>query len=224
MKVISGKFITSPLHDGGDGIMVFGGDGETVIVSCIVDFSLHPVSALDEALSGICAAEARVLQSSLCGAGKLVLWGNGEHPDEDRDASLYMEDCTLSDFGRRGPEAQDGAHVVLRNCVIRNWGIKRRFDVRAFGAWAHEGAHIEAIDCTFEQTAFWQTGFLNFWRDLANHIGQAVNDRGVFGLTWRDFMPGVCRGLTASDGGTVRAINCRKNKWWIRIEGQDTPR
>lgn len=222
MRVIGSQYISSPLHDGGDGIMVFGEDGQTLIVSCIIDFSAHPVAELDEALSGIYAARASVLQSHIRGAGKLILWGNGQYPTVDKDASLYMEDCTLSDFGRRGPEAQDGARVVLRKCVIRNWGSKNRFDTRAFGAWAHHGAHIEAIDCTFEQTSFWQTGFLNFWRDLANHIGQAVNYRGVFGLTWRDFIPGVCRGLTASDGGTVRAINCRKNKWWIRIEGQDT--
>lgn len=220
-RFIENQYITAPLHSGGDGLMIFGRVGNVNISNCVIDFSAHPVSVLDEALSGICAAQARVLQCRIRGAGKLVLWGNGEHPDEDRDAYLSMTDCILSDFGRRGPEAQDGASVVLRNCVIRNWGIKSRFDVRCFGAWAHHGAHIEVIDCVFEQTSFWQTGFWNFWKDIANHIGQAVNYRGVFGLTWRDFIPGVCRGLTACDGGTVRAVNCRKNKWWIRIEGQN---
>lgn len=37
-------------------------------------------------------------------------------------------------------------------------------------------------------------------------------------------MPGVCRGLTASQGGTVSAAHCYKNRWWIRLSGHEGPR
>lgn len=29
------------------------------------------------------------------------------------------------------------------------------------------------------------------------------------------YIPGVCRALTATDGGTARARGCRSLKWWI---------
>ena len=210
--------ITAPLHDGGDGIVIFGQDGESVVKFCTIDFSEYDVDNLDEALSGVNAAQAVVTDCTIRGAGKLVLWGNGDHPEADKNAKLTMCNVTMENFGRRGPEAQDGAIVILKNCTIKNWGVKDRFDTRAFGAWAHHKAQIICEDCRFEQTSFWQTGFWNFFRDLGNHIGQAVNDRGIFGLHWTDFIPGVCRGLTASEAGYVKAINCTKNKWWIRIE------
>lgn len=37
-------------------------------------------------------------------------------------------------------------------------------------------------------------------------------------------LPGVCRGLTASQGGTVSAAHCYKNRWWIRLSGHEGPR
>lgn len=184
-----------------------------------VDFSNEELSSLDEALSTINAGKALVSDSRFIGCGKLVLCGNGDHPDNDSNGVVLFHRCHFENFGRRGPEAQDGVTVILMGCTIENWGIKERFDTRCFGAWAHSGAKITAVNCSFIQNCFWQTGFINFFRDIANHIGNAFNERGFFGLTWKDFIPGVCRGLTASDGGQVKAIQCCKNKWWIRIEG-----
>lgn len=50
--------ITAPLHDGGDGIMIFGQDGESVVKFRTIDFSEYGVDNLDEALSGANAAQA----------------------------------------------------------------------------------------------------------------------------------------------------------------------
>ena len=56
--------------------------------------------------------------------------------------------------------------------------------------------------------------------DLLGHLGNAWNESGILGiLNPASWLPGPCRGLTASDGGSVRAVRCRKNRWWIRIQG-----
>ena len=57
----------------------------------------------------------------------------------ERGKVVIFEDCILEDFGRRGPEVQSCMWIILRRCLIRNWGEPGRFDVRAFAAWAHHG-------------------------------------------------------------------------------------
>ena len=71
------------------------------------------------------------------GAGKLVLCGSGDTDklNVERGKTVIFEDCILEDFGRRGPEAQSGMRVMLRGCLIRNWGAPDRFDVRSFASW-----------------------------------------------------------------------------------------
>lgn len=215
MKTMNKQTVTTP-DDCGDGIVLYGPD-TWLLSNCVVDFSNCPSAVLDECLTTVNHADAEINESIFTGSPKGVLLGNGDHPDTDPGSTVTMNYCTMSECGRRMPEAQDGVQVVLKNCTIRNWGIKDRFDVRCFGAWAHHGASIIAIECRFEQTSFFQTGFLNFFKDLANHIGQAINDRGIFGLTLKDFLPGVCRGLIATDNGEVKAVGCTKNKWWIYL-------
>lgn len=215
MAVIEHLTITDP-DSNGDGLVLI--NDTFTVRDCVVDFSAQPLAGLDECISTVNHAEAEIEGCTFRGSSKGALFGNGDYPDTDPGAQVYMHNCVMENCGRRFPEAQDGVKVILERCTIRNWGIKDRFDVRAFGAWAHHGATIICIDCTFEQTAFFQTGILNFFIDLANHIGQAVNDRGLFGLTWRDFIPGVCRGLIATDGGKVGHTGSKKNKWWIFLD------
>lgn len=112
--------------------------------------------------------------------------------------------------------------VIMRRCVIRNWGIGSRFTVRSFGAWAHDGASIRAEDCVFWQDRFWQSGLRGFVVDLANWIGWCFNRRDWNPLHW--LLPGVCRGLTASQKGKVSASRCWANRWWIRLQGHRGPR
>lgn len=44
------------------------------------------------------------------------------------------------------------------------------------------------------------------------------------GIPCTGLLPGVYRGLTASQGGTVSATRCYKNRWWIRLSGHEGPR
>lgn len=99
-----------------------------------------------------------VRETRVARVGKGVLWGNGDYPETDPGAELVLEDCIVRDIGRRAPEAQDGVRVLMRRCVIRNWGVRSRFTVRAFAAWAHDGASIRAEDCVFWQDRFLQAG------------------------------------------------------------------
>lgn len=220
--IIEEQYITAPLSRGGDGITVYGSDGPVIIRNCTVDFVRWPLDKLDEGISGVDGARAVIRRTRVTRVGKAILWGNGDYPDTDPDAKLVLEDCIIRDVGRRAPEAQDGVRVIMRRCVIRNWGIGSRFTVRSFGAWAHDGASIRAEDCVFWQDRFWQSGLRGFVVDLANWIGWCFNRRDWNPLHW--LLPGVCRGLTASQKGKVSASRCWANRWWIRLQGHRGPR
>lgn len=220
--IIEEQYITAPLSRGGDGITVYGSDGPVIIRNCTVDLGRCPLDKLDEGISGVDGARAVIRRTRVTRVGKAILWGNGDYPDTDPDAELVLEDCIIRDVGRRAPEAQDGVRVIMRRCVIRNWGIGSRFTVRSFGAWAHDGASIRAEDCVFWQDRFWQSGLRGFVVDLANWIGWCFNRRDWNPLHW--LLPGVCRGLTASQKGKVSASRCWANRWWIRLQGHRGPR
>lgn len=79
-----------------------------------------------------------------------------------------------------------------------------------------------AEDCVFWQDGFWQSGLRGFVVDLANWIGWCFNRRDWNPLHW--LLPGVCRGLTASQKGKVSASRCWTNRWWIRLQGHRGPR
>lgn len=220
--IIEEQYITAPLSRGRDGITVYGSDGPVIIRNCTVDLGRCPLDKLDEGISGVDGARAVIRRTRVTRVGKAILWGNGDYPATDPDAELVLEDCIIRDVGRRAPEAQDGVRVIMRRCVIRNWGIGSRFTVRSFGAWAHDGASIRAEDCVFWQDRFWQSGLWGFVVDLANWIGWCWQRRDWNLLHW--FLPGVCRGLTASQGGKVSARRCYANHWWIRLQGHRGPR
>lgn len=216
--IIERRRITAPPEYKGDGLGLT--DGRDYIVrSCIIDLSLWPLDYMDESASVTKGSSARFENCVIRGAGKLFLTGCGDadwYPAE-KGKSVTFYHCILEDFGRRGPEVQDGMYVGMRECLIRNWGITSRFDTRSFAGWAHNGGYIWAQDCVFWQDKFrWS----NFFKDLGEHIGQAWNDEGLLGVlrpsTW---IPGQCKALFATDGGKVRAENCYKNKWWLRIQG-----
>lgn len=220
--IIEEQYITAPLSRGGDGITVYGSDGPVIIRNCTVDMGRWPLDKLDEGISGVDGARAVIRRTRVTRVGKAILWGNGDYPATDPDAELVLEDCIIRDVGRRAPEAQDGVRVIMRRCVIRNWGIGSRFTMRSFGAWAHDGASIRAEDCVFWQDRFWQSGLRGFVVDLANWIGWCFNRRDWNPLHW--LLPGVCRGLTASQNGEVSASRCWANRWWIRLQGHRGPR
>lgn len=193
---------------------------DTVIDRCIFDFRGIPLSEQDEIVSSVNGPKVIIRNSLFLGGIKALLAGNGDHPGNDaRYARWDLEDCVIMDAGRRCPEVQDCVELIMRRCWVHDWG--RAFDVRAFGAWAHRGGRIVAEDCLFTQSGgLFGLGLRNTVVDVANHIGQAVNDHGMGALLHpRTYLPGVCRGLTADTGGLVLATRCYRNRRWIRIDG-----
>lgn len=223
---IKGKFIDEPMEDG-DGLHVYG-DVYAVIEDCVVNLEHHPLSEIDECIAVTQGSEAYVKDSHFIGAGKIALIGCGDEKDvpQEKGKVVVFHNCVFKNGARRMPEVQDGMIVLLVDCIIENWCYPDRYRLaprtnRGFGAWAHKGGKIYAFCCDFKQDKFWK-GFLLMFSDLLGHLGNAYNEQGILGLlnpkTW---IPGVCRGLTSSDGGKVYAYNCTKNKWWIRIENND---
>lgn len=222
MIEIAYKRITKPQQLGPqytdkDGLGLFDGH-EYLVHDCIIDMS--EAEDVDEAAAVTWGAAAEFRRCVIRGAGKLFLCGSG---DKDKRSvedgkTVTLESCILENFGRRGPEVQCGMQVTMRDCLIRNWGSTDYFDVRSFGAWAHDGGSITAVNCIFiqENPIFSK----NFFADLVSHVGQAVNDDGLLALlNPSTYVPGICRGLTATRGGKVSALGCYKNRWWVRVEG-----
>ena len=217
MRVIRNQTFTTAADVGADAITCFG-PGVTLIEDCVIDFTALPKNAQDEGISGVNGAKVTMRRCVPINCRKAILAGNGDHPDADaQGAEWLIEDCILIGCGRRCPEAQDGARVTMRRCWMHNWG--RAFDVRAFGAWAHRGGKILAEDCLFTQSGgLLSLGVKNTAVDLGHHIGQAVNDEGLKALLWpKTYRPGVARGLTQDNEGTVLSSRCYKNKPWICV-------
>lgn len=210
--------ITAP-NKNGDGLVIWGSqtsDEDVSIKNCTIDFSNMPCNKLDENISFVKGARAEVENCLFTGGIKLALCGNGDYPVEDNLMNINFKNCVFKDFGRRGPEAQDGALVRLENCVIWNWGTESRFDVRSFAGWAHSGARIVASNCVFIQDKFFQCSLKNMIIDILNHIGNDYND-GC--LSYKSFIPGVMKGLFSTDEGSVVAYNELYKNRWVYIEG-----
>ena len=197
---------------------------EYIVRECIIDLSALPLEELDEAAAVTWGASATFERCVIKGAGKLLLCGSGDaHKREvEQGRRVWLKDCVLEDFGRRGPEVQAGMRVVLEDCLIRNWGKPDRHTVRDFGAWAHHGGRIDAVGCVFWQDTFWRP-WRQFWGDCVGRVGQAWNDerwRGLLRLsTW---LPGVCLALRATAGGEAFAWCCWRNRWWIAFPWRRT--
>ena len=218
MPIIANRRITAPAAEGDDGLGFCDGQ-EYVVLDSIIDLSGVPLDAMDEAVGVTWGSSAIFRRCHIKGAGKLILCGCGDddHVRQETGRHVVLEDCLLEDFGRRGPEVQDGMICEMERCVIRGWGDPSRFSVRNFGSWAHHGGVILARDCV------WQNTFRldNWLRDLCGHIGQAWNDEGVNGLlrlsTW---LPGITHALRATAGGFVSAVNSYA-PWWFIMQGRE---
>lgn len=209
------------LSGNGDGIIAWDGKIHA-IKGCIVSFKSIPKDKQDEMLSVTYGSDATLTDIQLMHGNKALMFGSGDPDVADKEAKARVDGKWISirNFGRRGPEVQAGYTAVIRDSTISNWGVKDQFDVRSFAGWAHHGSDLTFINCRFEQTSFLQSGLWNFIKDWFNHIGQAVNYSWWNLLSWKTYLPGVCRGAIATDGGKVKCINCTKNRWWIYLENR----
>lgn len=219
---VRGGVCLGPERPMADGVTAYGPGRVTIISDRVFDFRDYPAEKQDEVISGVDGAIVRLQRCVILGGIKAVLAGNGDHPGNDmRVGHWEIDDCVIVGAGRRCPEVQDCVDLTLRRCWIHNWG--RSFDVRSFGGWAHRGGRLVAEECLFTQSGgILSLGLRTTLADIFSHIGQAWNDDGVYGLLrWQNYLPGVCRGLTASTGGLALATRCYRNRRWIRIENCD---
>lgn len=235
---ISYRYITKPGQLSEYGVNPIDGigfmvPGDVWVHDCVVDFSNLPLAQQDEAASMTYGASGLWERCVIRGANKLFLIGSGDVNAARAESScrIVLRDCILENCCRRAPEVQAGITVILERCIISDWANPKRFDARpesawkdrGFGAWAHSGGAIVAVDCLFLQKGFWR-GWQFMLRDWLTHIGQAVRERGMSGLLYPGtYLPGVTRGLTSGPGGYVAATGCWKNVWWIRLENSANP-
>lgn len=216
---IHDRVITTPQIEG-DGILIRGSDGNSDVIHTLVDFSGLPTKApaLDEAASFVDYPVVYVERCRFVGAGKLCLCGSGDNVPQG--GYVQFHECIFENFGRRGPEVQDGIIVELSNCLIRNWGIPDRMDTRNFAAWAHDGGEIIAQDCVFWQDTIWH-GVQHFVKDIANWIGYSWKRKSWNILEYLTM--GTLRALTKSQNGEILAKRCYKNKLSLWIQGHEGP-
>lgn len=224
MITIANKRITSPGQMGlgytpDDGLGLCMQDAYYVVTNCIIDMTGRDC---DEAVAITWGAQASFTDCVFRGASKLVLCGSGDADKRNIESKrrVIFNHCLFENFGRRGPEVQSSMVVELNDCVIRNWAQDDHFNTRSFACWAHDGGLLIANNCAFIQDSI-SRSFSNTIVDICNHIGQRVNDGGLLALLKpKTYLPGVCRGLIASDGGCVTAHDCCKNVWWIRTDAE----
>lgn len=237
MPIIENKLITdTPWVEGDepkDGLGMCNGM-HWDIKNCIIDLTDWPMYKTDEAAAVTWGSSATFENCVIRGAGKLILCGCGDDPDEakseeirqkilaERGKTVTFKNCILENFGRRGPEVQDGMIVNMHDCLVFNWGCNDKFDTRAFGAWAHKGGEINAYDTLFLKG---ERPTLKHWfQDHIKHFGQAVNERGFFrALFHRDaWLSGYKRALTAGPDGTVHAMHCYTTAGLV-VDNHDNP-
>ena len=223
MPNLSHCLITKPSKLKEDG-MGFADGQEYTVTDSIIDLSACSLDEIDEAVGVTWGSSARFERCLIRGAGKLILCGCGDKekvPLEEGKRVIFI-DCVFEEGGRRFPEVQDGMRAILCGCLIRNWASSERFDTRSFGAWAHKNGRVDAINCIFWQDRFWRP-VSQFFTDLWNHFWQAWNDEKFWGwLRPSTYIPGVCKGMVATDGGQAYAWQCWKNKWWILLPWNHT--
>lgn len=219
MKLIQNQVFNMTHYDNGDVLRCYGKEDHFVIENCVFNFFGVPNDVQDELVSCIEGASVHIKNCVFLGGIKAILAGNGDHPISDTESgTLYMDNCFIGWSGRRCPEVKHGVKAYMRNCWIHDWGIYA-FDQRAFGAWACDGGVIAAERCLFTRTPGLTVEWYNRWKDRFNHVGFAINRKGIGELFRpRNWRSGLYRGLTAWDTGTVYASKCYRNNNDIIVE------
>ena len=219
MVVIENQVFDKPTYENGDIIRCYGNQADKFLIkNCVFNILSLPEDKQDEIISCINGADVHIENCIFLGGIKAVMAGNGEYPVADSvQGKLTMENCFIGWSGRRCPEVKHGIKATMRNCWIHDWGTY--FDQRAFGAWACDGGIIAAEQCLFTRTPNATIEWYNRWKDRFNHVGFAINRRGIGELFRpRNWRSGLYRGLTAWGNGVVYASKCYRNNNDIIIE------
>ena len=216
--VYKDEIFTEPRDSQGNILILDGNKAERYeIINCAFHFSPIPYPKEDEFITGINGAHVVIKNCIFLGGIKPIMCGNGDSPCADISRGrLEMERCFLAYGGRRCPEVKHGVTATMRDCWLYNWGAT--FDTRAFGAWATDGGRIAAEHCVFTQYHN-RLGLKNSIKDIANHVGDAVNRKGILEIFKpRNYKRGIYRALTATDTGLVFASKCYRNDERIIIQ------
>lgn len=184
---------------------------EYIIDHCYFDNSNVVPKYADEAISVIWGAKAKITNTYIKNWGKALLIGNGDAPEEiDKDIHVELDHCIFDGCSRRHPYIQYGT-VVMKNCLIRNWG--QYFHEKSHGIKVSTNSKLYIENCVFWQDNFFKTNLKNFLADCYNQVLD-------FGSILDLFKPGVTRAIYSEDGGEVRYLkHCYKNKWWMSFGG-----
>ena len=224
MREVRHQRIIAP-DAGGHGLGM--SDGQSWLVEdCLIDLSACPLEGLDEAVGVTWGSRALFRRCVIRGAGKLLLCGSGDADKlaVERGKTVIFEDCILEDFGRRGPEVQSCMRVILRRCLIRNWGSRDGSTCGPLPPGRITAAASRPMPASLTSPASGAAG--GSWRGTGWPIwARPGMTRACAACCARPAgCPASAGGLTATAGGHVRAADCRATRWWIRLEGHHGPR
>lgn len=197
---------------------------------CIFDQSHTPPDKYDEAIDLIHSAKLEIYNTAFINIGKTILAGNGDFTEaEDKQTSLYLENCIFDGCSRRNPYLRYGS-LEIESCIFKNWG--KTFYLKTQAIRLGENCRAKIKNSKFIMDNFIQTSIKNFFSDW---IHQFTGD--MFGLdpaTTKHYLlklifnsiihpikfikmslPGPCKGIICEHGATTEIINCSKNHWWI---------
>lgn len=163
----------------------------------------------DELVSIVNGGSAHFFRCYFLLNGKAVLVGNGDFRDSDPlSLEASFEECVFERCSRRQVYVQDGK-ATMHRCMVKNWGVPESFYEKSFGSRSGHNGILNITDTIYKQRSFLECINKNIFSD-------------TFRQTFPEWIPGFMKGITSDNGGVVHASRCHKNRWWIRLTGNDS--
>lgn len=212
----------------GDGVVC---NGSTVIFkNCVFDNTGIEPADSDEAITLIKGAKVTVENCYFKHWGKGILVSNGDWAEDiEKNNCLNLSNTTFEECGRRHPYIRYGT-ANIKNCTFKNWGIPGTYELKCNGIRVGMGAVVNIEDCKFIQEKFtWSFSDIIHQFDPTDTYKLDKSSKWyklqvmkVILLhpfeTFKQCLPGVCKGIMTESTGKVNSKNCKKNKWWIWLD------
>ena len=133
-------------------------DRTTYIENCYFSNRGRAGDSMDELASAVRGTEVIFSNCVFDCNGKGVLVGSGEFIDHDIDEehlNVTFDYCVFRNCSRRNPMVQRG-NVLMRNCLVENWGVPETFHEKSFGARASDYGTLEVFRTLFIQRGFFK--------------------------------------------------------------------
>lgn len=216
-----------------DGIQIVGNNITVKILDCTFDQSNINPSDFDEMISCINGPTVEINNCVFKNIGKTILCGNGDYPySDEKTLNVKILNSYFINCSRRNPFFRYGK-LYIKNCVFKNWG--KTLYTKSHGIRLSSNAEAEIINCSFEMDKFIQCGFKNFLKDWINQFTfemyftvDELKTKNLFqkilavllnpSKTFKNLLPGACKGIICENNSKVSIKNCKKNKWWIFLD------